>query len=76
MTGIERRSAHVYGQWWLPGMQGVRTVFPALVALAGPREMRRVEPLLTSSAGGAGRPGGGGRRGGREGARRGAAEPR
>lgn len=54
VTGIERRSAHVYGQWWLPGMQGVRTVFPALVALAGPREMRRAESLLTSSAGGRG----------------------
>ena len=41
MEGIERRSAHVYGQWWLRGMQGVRGYLPALIGTVGQREMRR-----------------------------------
>ncbi|MDH2389114.1 SDR family oxidoreductase [Streptomyces sp. HNM0663] len=46
VAGIERRSAHVYGQWWLRGMQSVRGYLPTLVGLAGQREMRRFEPRL------------------------------
>lgn len=41
VEGVERRSAHVYGQWWLRGMQGVRGYLPALVGTVGQREMRR-----------------------------------
>lgn len=41
VAGIERRSAHVYGQWWLRGMQSVRGYLPALVGTVGQREMRR-----------------------------------
>jgi NAD(P)-dependent dehydrogenase (short-subunit alcohol dehydrogenase family) len=42
VAGIERRSAHVYGQWWLRGMQPVRGQLPAM--LGGPvaqRQLRR-----------------------------------
>ncbi|MFJ5676268.1 SDR family oxidoreductase [Streptomyces sp. NPDC093097] len=39
--GVERRSAHVYGQWWLRGMQSVRGYLPALIGTVGQREMRR-----------------------------------
>jgi NAD(P)-dependent dehydrogenase (short-subunit alcohol dehydrogenase family) len=46
VAGIERRSPHVYGQWWLRGMQGVRGYLPGLVAAVGQREMRRFEPRL------------------------------
>lgn len=41
VAGIERRSAHVYGQWWLRGMQGVRGYLPAVLGTVGQREMRR-----------------------------------
>ncbi|GAA2240685.1 short-chain dehydrogenase [Streptomyces ruber] len=44
VAGIERRSVHVYGQWWLRGMQGVRGQLPAVVGAVGRREMRRFEP--------------------------------
>lgn len=47
VAGIERRSAHVYGQWWLRGMQPVRGQLPAL--LGGPlaqRQLRRFAPRL------------------------------
>ncbi|MFF0445645.1 SDR family oxidoreductase [Streptomyces sp. NPDC004609] len=46
VAGIERRSAHVYAQWWLRGMQSVRGHLPALTAAVGQREMRRFEPRL------------------------------
>ncbi|MFB7633452.1 SDR family oxidoreductase [Streptomyces sp. NPDC056149] len=39
--GVERRSAHVYGQWWLRGMQAVRGHLPSLIGTVGQREMRR-----------------------------------
>ncbi|WP_171166754.1 SDR family oxidoreductase [Streptomyces sp. I05A-00742] len=42
VTGIERRSAHAYAQWWLRGSQPVRGLLPGLIALGGRREMRRV----------------------------------
>ncbi|WP_416973871.1 SDR family oxidoreductase [Streptomyces sp. 4F14] len=45
--GIERRSTHVYGQWWLRGMQGVRGYLPGVIGSVGAREMRRVAPRLS-----------------------------
>ncbi|MFF9770759.1 SDR family oxidoreductase [Streptomyces sp. NPDC014636] len=46
VAGIERRSAHVYGQWWLRGMQGVRGYLPAVIGTVGQREMKRFAPRL------------------------------
>ncbi|MPY35855.1 SDR family oxidoreductase [Streptomyces adustus] len=46
VAGIERRAAHVYGQWWLRGMQGVRGYLPGLIGSVGQREMRRFAPRL------------------------------
>lgn len=43
---IERRSSHVYGQWWLRGMQGVRGYLPGLIGTVGQREMKRFAPRL------------------------------
>ncbi|MET8182908.1 SDR family oxidoreductase [Streptomyces sp. NPDC005336] len=51
VAGIERRSAHVYAQWWLRGMQSVRGYLPALIATVGKREMRRAEPRLAATRG-------------------------
>ncbi|MET4644261.1 NAD(P)-dependent dehydrogenase (short-subunit alcohol dehydrogenase family) [Streptomyces atratus] len=41
VAGIERRSAHVYAQWWLRGMQSVRGYLPAVIGVVGQREMKR-----------------------------------
>jgi NAD(P)-dependent dehydrogenase (short-subunit alcohol dehydrogenase family) len=49
VAGIERRSHHVYAQWWLRGMQGVRGYLPPVIGLVGQREMRRFEPRLSSA---------------------------
>ncbi|MDT9692515.1 SDR family oxidoreductase [Streptomyces sp. P9(2023)] len=46
VAGIERRSAHVYAQWWLRGMQSSRGYLPGIIATVGQREMRRFEPRL------------------------------
>ncbi|PNE42725.1 MULTISPECIES: SDR family oxidoreductase [Streptomyces] len=46
VAGIERRSAHVYAQWWLRGMQSVRGYLPSLIGTVGQREMRRFEGRL------------------------------
>ncbi|MEV4684895.1 SDR family oxidoreductase [Streptomyces kurssanovii] len=46
VAGIERRSAHVYAQWWLRGMQSIRGYLPAVIGTVGQREMRRFEPRL------------------------------
>lgn len=46
VDGIERRSHHVYAQWWLRGMQGIRGYLPALIGTVGQREMKRFEPRL------------------------------
>ncbi|WKX72215.1 SDR family oxidoreductase [Streptomyces sp. XD-27] len=46
VAGIERRSPHVYAQWWLRGMQSVRGYLPAVIALGGRRQMRRFAPRL------------------------------
>ncbi|MFE5790972.1 SDR family oxidoreductase [Streptomyces sp. NPDC056503] len=48
VAGIERRSAHVYAQWWLRGMQSVRGYLPGVIAGVGQREMKRFEPRLSS----------------------------
>lgn len=49
VDGVERRSAHVYGQWWLRGMQGIRGYLPQLIGTVGRREMRRFEPRLAEA---------------------------
>jgi NAD(P)-dependent dehydrogenase (short-subunit alcohol dehydrogenase family) len=49
VAGIARRSAHVYAQWWLRGMQGTRGYLPALIGTVGQREMRRFEPRLAGA---------------------------
>ncbi|GAA3489008.1 SDR family oxidoreductase [Streptomyces cremeus] len=46
VAGIERRSHHVYAQWWLRGMQSVRGCLPAVIGTAGRREMQRFAPRL------------------------------
>ncbi|MEV6959300.1 SDR family oxidoreductase [Streptomyces sp. NPDC051207] len=46
VAGIERRAAHVYGQWWLRGMQGVRGSLPGVIGVVGQREMRRFADRL------------------------------
>jgi NAD(P)-dependent dehydrogenase (short-subunit alcohol dehydrogenase family) len=46
VAGIERRSGHVYAQWWLRGMQSVRGYLPGIIATVGQRDMRRFEPRL------------------------------
>jgi NAD(P)-dependent dehydrogenase (short-subunit alcohol dehydrogenase family) len=48
--GIARRSPHVYAQWWLRGMQGVRGALPSLIGRVGPREVRRQEARLSATA--------------------------
>ncbi len=50
-AGVERRSAHVYGQWWLRGMQAVRGYLPSAIGTVGQREMRRAEAGLRATAG-------------------------
>jgi NAD(P)-dependent dehydrogenase (short-subunit alcohol dehydrogenase family) len=50
--GVERRSAHVYAQWWLRGMQSVRGYLPGLIGGAiGRREMRRLAPRIAAAGG-------------------------
>ena len=46
VAGIERRAGHVYGQWWLRGMQGVRGYLPGLIGAVGQREVRRFSGRL------------------------------
>ncbi|GAB2768787.1 SDR family oxidoreductase [Streptomyces daliensis] len=48
VDGIERRGSHVYAQWWLRGMQGIRGYLPMLIGTVGQREMRRFEPRLAT----------------------------
>ncbi|MEW1721480.1 SDR family oxidoreductase [Streptomyces sp. NPDC093109] len=64
VAGIERRAPHVYAQWWLRGMQGVRGCVPGVIATAGQREMRRFEARLAGRPAGAGGGVGGGVGGG------------
>ncbi|MFF3495727.1 SDR family oxidoreductase [Streptomyces sp. NPDC002795] len=48
VAGIERRSTHVYAQWWLRGMQGIRGYLPAAIGIVGQRRMRGFEGRLGS----------------------------
>ncbi|WFB07745.1 SDR family oxidoreductase [Streptomyces sp. LX-29] len=52
VAGIERRSAQVYAQWWLRGMQPLRGALPTLIGLGGQREMRRFGPRVGEARGG------------------------
>ncbi|MEV6107771.1 SDR family oxidoreductase [Streptomyces sp. NPDC051940] len=49
LQGILRRSPHVYGQWWLRGMQSVRGALPGVLAVGGAREMRKFAPRLAAT---------------------------
>ncbi len=49
--GIERRSAHVYGQRWLRGVQAVRPLLPALLSRAPAADLRRAEESLRADDG-------------------------
>ncbi|WP_301125807.1 SDR family oxidoreductase [Streptomyces cacaoi] len=61
VDGIERRSAHVYGQWWLRGMQGVRGYLPSLIGgVLGQREMKALAARVTGRGLGSGLVGAGG----------------
>jgi NAD(P)-dependent dehydrogenase (short-subunit alcohol dehydrogenase family) len=52
VAGIERRSAHVYAQWWLRGTQSVRGYLPGLIGGAlGQREIRRLAPRIAAAGG-------------------------
>ncbi|MGW2838370.1 SDR family oxidoreductase [Streptomyces sp. NPDC001493] len=46
VAGIERRSSHVYAQWWLRGTQSVRGYLPSLIGTVGAREMKRFASRL------------------------------
>ncbi|NLU70015.1 SDR family oxidoreductase [Streptomyces sp. HNM0574] len=61
VAGIERRSVHVYAQWWLRGMQGIRGYLPSVIGGAvGQREMRRFAPRLEADGTSTGLVGAGG----------------
>jgi NAD(P)-dependent dehydrogenase (short-subunit alcohol dehydrogenase family) len=50
-AGIRRRSAHVYGQPWVRTMQWwPRGVLPAVIALRGAHEVKRLAPRLAATA--------------------------
>jgi NAD(P)-dependent dehydrogenase (short-subunit alcohol dehydrogenase family) len=50
-AGIERRSAHVYGQGWVRSMQWLpRGALPAAIGLRGPREVKRLAGRLAAGA--------------------------
>ena len=49
--GIIHRSAHVYGQAWVRGMQWLpRGILPAAIALRGAKEVSRLTPRLAPGA--------------------------
>ncbi|MBR7837719.1 SDR family oxidoreductase [Actinospica durhamensis] len=51
-AGIRRRSAHVYGQPWVRTMQWwPRGFLPAVIALRGGHEVKRLAPRLAATAG-------------------------
>lgn len=52
VAGIARRSAHVYAQAWLRGMQPVRWLLPTLIAVVGSRDVARIAPQLAATAAG------------------------
>ncbi|MFJ2775862.1 MULTISPECIES: SDR family oxidoreductase [unclassified Kitasatospora] len=49
-AGISRRSAHVYAQAWLRGIQPVRWLLPTLIAAVGSRDVARLAPELKATA--------------------------
>ncbi|MFI9326868.1 SDR family oxidoreductase [Kitasatospora sp. NPDC052868] len=50
VAGIARRSAHVYAQAWLRGMQPMRWLLPTLIAKAGARDVARLAPEIRATA--------------------------
>ncbi|KQV04585.1 MULTISPECIES: SDR family oxidoreductase [unclassified Kitasatospora] len=50
VAGIARRSAHVYAQPWLRGMQPVRWLLPSLIAAVGARDVAKLAPQLKATA--------------------------
>ncbi|MEU8510148.1 SDR family oxidoreductase [Kitasatospora sp. NPDC048722] len=50
VAGIARRSAHVYAQAWLRGMQPVRWLLPSLIAVVGSRDVAKLAPQLAATA--------------------------
>lgn len=50
VTGIERRARHVYGQWWLRGMQSIRGYLPVVVAVGAAWQLRKFESRLAEAA--------------------------
>ncbi|MFJ8621610.1 SDR family oxidoreductase [Kitasatospora sp. NPDC093550] len=50
VAGIARRSAHVYAQAWLRGMQPARWLLPSLIAVVGSRDVARLAPQLAATA--------------------------
>ncbi|WP_441249174.1 SDR family oxidoreductase [Kitasatospora sp. McL0602] len=60
VAGIARRSAHVYAQAWLRGMQPVRALLPTLIAAVGSRDIAKLAPQLKATAGSRLRPVGAG----------------
>ncbi|MEV4560101.1 SDR family oxidoreductase [Kitasatospora sp. NPDC049285] len=50
VAGIGRRSAHVYAQAWLRGMQPIRWMLPGLIAAVGSRDVARLAPELKATA--------------------------
>lgn len=53
VVGVERRSAHVYGQWWLRGVQGVRGCLPSVIGVLGQRQLARFQGRFDAVEGGA-----------------------
>ncbi|UNS97475.1 SDR family oxidoreductase [Streptomyces tubbatahanensis] len=52
VDGVERRSPHVYGQWWLRGMQGIRGYLGSLIGgPLGQREMKAVAGRIEAAGG-------------------------
>ena len=50
VDGVERRSAHIYAQWWLRGMQAIRGYLPSVIGAVGQREIARYASRLESEA--------------------------
>lgn len=49
LDGVERRSAHVYGQVWVRALQGVRGLLPLLMARAPAADMRAAEDAVRAA---------------------------
>ncbi|MBA0049357.1 SDR family oxidoreductase [Streptomyces sp. AJS327] len=48
VDGVERRSAHVYGQWWLRGLQAIRGYLPPAIGVVGQRKLAPFASRLDS----------------------------